>query len=202
MLHFVYVALCDLFRALLSSLFFRNPCFVILLYPLGLYNSFNLRYIYMKEIELMINVELAKRYCCEDISHIENCTKALDDIETVWIVHHRNGEKVSKEYLITHGLYYNRPASELIFLHPLEHFILHNPNAKYLYRDSDGVVKKRLNTSRHNREHGKGYLYQKRGRGCWRVRVTIHGKTRDISTHCIDRNEAELKSQEIIESLK
>lgn len=148
----------------------------------------------------MINIETTREYCCEDISLIENCDKALNDVNTVWVVHHRKGEKTSKEQLIEDGMYYHRPASELIFLHPIEHFLVHNPTAKFLYRDSDGVVRKRSNSSKKNRQHGKGYLYQKRGRGCWRVRWTKNGKVHDVSTNCLDRSEAEQKVVSIISS--
>lgn len=147
----------------------------------------------------MINIRETRKYCCEDISLIENCVKAMNDKEVVWHVHHRKGEKQSREQLIEDGLYYDRPASELIFLHPLEHYLVHNPNAKFIYVDSDGVVKKRDVTSRPKRPHGKGYLYQKvKGRGCWRVRWTVNGHRHDENTHCLDREEAEKVAPSII----
>lgn len=38
--------------------------------------------------------------------------------------------------------------------------------------------------------HGEGYLYQKRGRGCWRVRWTFQGKAHDESTGTEDYDKA------------
>jgi len=39
-------------------------------------------------------------------------------------------------------------------------------------------------------KHGDGYLYQKRGRGCWRVRWTFEGKHHDESTGTTDLDKA------------
>ena len=149
----------------------------------------------------MINIDLAKKYCCEDISKIENCTRALKDSEVTWHIHHKLGEKIPKEQLMEDGMYYDRPASELIFLHPLEHKLVHHPNAKFLYMDEEGIVRIRENTAKTNRQHGKGYLYRKRNRGCWRVRWTINGKRHDVSTGCLDRDEADEKAIMIISSV-
>lgn len=83
----------------------------------------------------MINEIKAKEYCCEDISLIENYDLAVNDITQTWICHHRLGiiENKSGEQLQSEGLYYNRPASELIFVTLAEHCRLHhtgknNPN--------------------------------------------------------------------------
>lgn len=77
----------------------------------------------------MINKDCSK-YCCEDISKIENYSAAISDTEQTWHCHHRNefrdGVFVSKRTLEKEGLYYNRPAAELIFLPPIEHCALHN----------------------------------------------------------------------------
>lgn len=77
----------------------------------------------------MIRGTHAETYCCEDISEIENYELAVNDTEHVWCCHHRleisNGEVVSMEELINRGLYWNRPASELIFLRHDEHSRLH-----------------------------------------------------------------------------
>lgn len=79
----------------------------------------------------MINENNVKRFCCEDISRIENYDLAIKDMNKTWHCHHRlevgaNGEVVSREQLNRCGLYYNRPASELIFLTCLEHVRLHH----------------------------------------------------------------------------
>ena len=77
----------------------------------------------------MINEKYAKTYCCEDLSLIENYDKAIADTTQTWECHHR-GEvlpcgKFSVYDLRKFGLYYNRPASELIFLIPTAHRQLH-----------------------------------------------------------------------------
>ena len=79
----------------------------------------------------MINEKNVKMFCCEDISRIENYDLAITDMNKTWHCHHRlevgaNGEVVSREQLNRCGLYYNRPASELIFLTCLEHVRLHH----------------------------------------------------------------------------
>ena len=82
----------------------------------------------------------AKYYCCEDISNIENYDKMLSDTSQVWDCHHRleimpwSGKQVSVEYLKEQNLYYDRPASELIFLTHSEHCKLHHVGNNDLYK--------------------------------------------------------------------
>ena len=72
----------------------------------------------------MIN-DGVKYFCKDDISLIENFEKAVADSNTMWECHHRKGITTSKKELLEIGEYYNRPASELIFLTKKEHRILH-----------------------------------------------------------------------------
>ena len=77
----------------------------------------------------MINEYYAKNFCCEDLSLIENYYKAIADTTQTWECHHR-GEilpcgRFSRDDLKKFGLYYKRPASELIFLTPTAHRRLH-----------------------------------------------------------------------------
>lgn len=75
----------------------------------------------------------AKQFCCEDISLIENYEKMIsDNTDTVWVCHHRLGIVLNKsgEELEAMGLYWNRPASELIFLTESEHISLHKKGKK------------------------------------------------------------------------
>lgn len=77
----------------------------------------------------MICEETIKKYCCEDLSLIENYQLAVNDNTQTWHCHHR-GEilpcgRFSIDDLKKFGLYYNRPASELIFLTPSAHRQLH-----------------------------------------------------------------------------
>lgn len=79
----------------------------------------------------MICNKTVRRFCCEDISTIENYDKATTDMKRTWHCHHRlevgaNGETISMNYLKKYGLYYHRPASELIFLTETEHRRIHH----------------------------------------------------------------------------
>lgn len=79
----------------------------------------------------MINEFYAKRYCSEDISLIENYHEAIADQTRTWEIHHRrecdeNGRTLfTKKQLIEMNFYYNRPASELIFVTKSIHNKLH-----------------------------------------------------------------------------
>ena len=77
----------------------------------------------------MINEYYAKKFCCEDIGLIENYELAIADTTQTWHCHHR-GEvlpcgRFSPNDLKKFGLYYKRPAPELIFLTKAEHNRLH-----------------------------------------------------------------------------
>ena len=74
----------------------------------------------------MINEYFVKKYCNESLSLIENFDKAVNDKEQSWDCHHRREMTTSKKELLEIGEYYNRPASELIFLTKKEHISLHH----------------------------------------------------------------------------
>ena len=82
----------------------------------------------------MINEYRVEKFCCEDIRNIENYEKAIADTTQMWHCHHRrecvDGVFTSRKDLIANGLYYNRPANELIFLTRTAHRSLHckDPN--------------------------------------------------------------------------
>lgn len=80
----------------------------------------------------MINNQIINKLCCEDISLIENYEKAILDTTQTWHCHHRKETdlNVSKQELIDKNLYFNRPASELIFLTARDHFVLHKNGHK------------------------------------------------------------------------
>jgi hypothetical protein len=76
-----------------------------------------------------------ERYC-KEYENIENYEKAVADNFKGWLCHHRlethtsDGERrlvdIISDELIALGMYYNRPAGELIFLTVKEHSSLHN----------------------------------------------------------------------------
>ena len=74
---------------------------------------------------------MAKRYCSEDISLIENYHQAIADEERMWEIHHRRESDsegrtlFTDKQLIELGLYFKRPASELIFVTRSMHCKLH-----------------------------------------------------------------------------
>lgn len=82
----------------------------------------------------MICKHNVKLFCCEDISRIENYGEAIGSSES-WHCHHRlethtsDGERrlvdLTSTELKTLGMYYDRPADELIFLKHDEHNRLH-----------------------------------------------------------------------------
>ena len=73
----------------------------------------------------MINEVYAKKYCCEDLSLIENYELAINDNTQMWACHHILGEQYSKKYLKENGLYENRPANEFRFMTKIDHDRLH-----------------------------------------------------------------------------
>lgn len=89
----------------------------------------------------MISERYARKFCCEDLSLIENYDKAIADQTQTWDCHHR-GEilpcgRFKAKHLKKFNLYYNRPANELIFLTYAEHTILHRKGVPRL--DLKGV---------------------------------------------------------------
>ena len=77
----------------------------------------------------MIKIQNVKSYCCEDFRLIENYELAVNDNTQTWDCHHK-GEilpcgRFSRDDLKKFGLYFNRPAAELIFLTKAEHTRLH-----------------------------------------------------------------------------
>lgn len=94
----------------------------------------------------MINFKQARKFCKEDISLIENYEQASKDLLETWDIHHRmENEGYSSKELKDRGMYYGRPACELVFLTKSEHISLHckmrtgekNPNyGKHLSEES------------------------------------------------------------------
>ena len=75
---------------------------------------------------------------CKDYENIENYQKAKADNFKGWCCHHRlethtsyrerRAVDITRRELIALGIYYNRPAEELIFLTTSEHSSLHKPS--------------------------------------------------------------------------
>ena len=94
----------------------------------------------------MINKRV-RRFCCEDISKIENYDLVKKDNFKGWNTHHRlethtsDGERrlvdISRKELIALDMYYDRPADELIFLTRKEHMRLHSEYRKGKHRSDE-----------------------------------------------------------------
>ena len=72
-----------------------------------------------------------KSYCSEPIDKIEHYEEALADNFAGWCMHHRleiqpDGTRVSRQELKDQGLYFGRPAEELVFMRREEHISLHH----------------------------------------------------------------------------
>ena len=94
-----------------------------------------------------------KRYC-KDYENIENYEKAKADNFKGWDCHHRlethtsDGKRrlidITRGELRALGMYYNRPASELIFMKHGEHASLHKPSEETKKKMSEANKGKHL----------------------------------------------------------
>lgn len=100
----------------------------------------------------MIDATQVKKYCREDISLIENYAEAVSS-EEKYHCHHRlelnDGIILTKKDLANMGLYYKRPASELIFMKRAEHIRLHKKGRLSYFHDHKFIFK----GSEHNNAH-------------------------------------------------
>ena len=104
----------------------------------------------------MINRKQAKLFCKEDISLIENYEQAKKDLIQTWHLHHRKEEEgYSRKELIDLGMYYDRPANELIFLTKSQHMSLHRKGKKWSEQ-----IKRKMSEAR---KGNKGTWYGKTG---------------------------------------
>lgn len=91
----------------------------------------------------MISESNSRTYCSEPIQNIENYEKAFNDDTQAWVCHHRLEMCFTQKFLKEIGLYYKRPADELIFIKSCEH----NGNSK---------IHKYLRTSEYKSRISKG----------------------------------------------
>ena len=115
----------------------------------------------------MISKYYAKKFCCEDISNIENYEEAVNSPEK-WDCHHRmethrrNGKprvtRLSRQVLIDWRIYYNRSASELIYLKHMDHMSLHLKGNTYMLGKKRETFseeyKRKLSEAHIGRKHG------------------------------------------------
>jgi hypothetical protein len=78
-----------------------------------------------------LNIKYHKRRICKEYWNVENYALAKADNFEGWVIHHRlelhpdGSLRYTRESLIKLDLYYNRPASELIWLRNDEHVRMH-----------------------------------------------------------------------------
>jgi hypothetical protein len=77
---------------------------------------------------MITNTKILEKYCT-DYKNIENYEEAVKS-PLRYDLHHRReiSENKSRTQLIAENLYYDRPATELIFIEAGEHIRLHNAN--------------------------------------------------------------------------
>jgi hypothetical protein len=86
---------------------------------------------YRERIKAKCNIYNKERYCSESLEEIENYERAKADNFEGWELHHRleineyGKVRFTMKQLKKFGLYYNRPASELIWLTISEHRRVH-----------------------------------------------------------------------------
>ena len=107
-----------------------------------------------------------KRYC-KDYENIENYEKAKADNFKGWNCHHRlqtwtsDGERravdITASELEALGMYYNRPASELIFLTISEHASLHTKGKQGYWKGKTGPNKGRKLSEEHKKKIGEAH---------------------------------------------
>ena len=71
-----------------------------------------------------------KKYCSEPLELVENYAAAKADNFAGWCIHHKleikkDGTRVSVQELKDQGLYFGRPAEELVFMRTTEHARMH-----------------------------------------------------------------------------
>ena len=95
-----------------------------------------------------------KSYCSEPLELIENYQQALAEGFVGWCIHHKreiqqDWTRVSVQELKDKGLYFHRPASELVFMRNGEHCSLHNIGNTYMKgRHHSAEMRKKMSEAR------------------------------------------------------
>lgn len=109
---------------------------------------------------------------CKNYSKIENYEKAANDKTQVWICHHRLGEIVSREYLISHNDYYDISPNELIFVTETQHVKIHHKN-KYFSAEYRKKLSEANKGKKFSDEHKKHLSEALKGREAWNKGKTL-----------------------------
>ena len=138
---------------------------------------------------IMINEHSAKKYCCEDISLIENYDKAVADKTQTWQCHHRAEilpcGRFSRSDLVQHGLLFHRPANELVFLTQFEHKSIHK---NHLGHKHSNETKLRMSLSKRGKtSNRKGAHHTEEARR--KISLALSGR------HLSEEHKSKLKSK-------
>ena len=122
----------------------------------------------------MIDVKRVKEYCGDDYTLIENYDLAINDTTKTYHLHHRAEilpcGKFSVKDLNKFGLYWKRPANELIFLTQAEHRGLH-ARSMFKGRTHSEESKKLMSEAHtgkyHSEETKKKMSANRKGRHWW-----------------------------------
>ena len=114
------------------------------------------------------------KFCSESLDKIEHYEEALEENFKGWCIHHRkeiqlDGTRVSRQDLKDQGLYYNRPAEELVFMRRPEHNRLHligntYTKGKHLSEDTRNKLSEAKKGKHLSEEHRKKIAEAKKGK--------------------------------------
>lgn len=142
----------------------------------------------------MFSSRQAKVYCCEDVQRIEGYIEASQSKEN-YDIHHRFEEMgLSSRDLINLGMYYNRPACELLFMLRTEHTKMHKQNVKNCFDQISKFTEWSRNAWK-TQEHRK-----KQKEGLQRVQSTeeYHRNLSISIRHSLSTPEARKKRSDIV----
>ena len=114
------------------------------------------------------------KFCSEPLYKIEHYEEASADNFAGWCIHHRleiqqDGTRVSKQELIDKDLYYERPASELVFMRRGEHTSLH-----WLGKHRSEETRKKMSAAKKGKHHSE--------ETCKKIAEANKGKHRSAET--------------------
>ena len=104
-------------------------------------------------------------YFCKNPENIENYDKAAADNFIGWVCHHRKGIDIPRKKLIALGMYWYRPADELIFLTSREHTSLHH-KGKQKSEETKKKMSETLKGKKFSEEHKKKISEASKGKKC------------------------------------
>ena len=137
----------------------------------------------------MISKVQALKYCRDDISLIENYEQAVSDKTQTWQCHHRAEilpcGRFSRRDLNKHGLLFNRPANELVFLTQFEHKSLHK---NHLGHKHSNETKLRMSLSKRGKtSNRKGAHHTEEARK--KISIALSGR------HLSEEHKSKLKNK-------